>query len=72
MALENTSNRMTRMAKAMMYHGRLLTVAEVVEAIDAVTVDDIQELAQELFQSDRCAMLVLGPENGVSELSVAL
>lgn len=72
MALENTSNRMTRMAKAMMYHGRLLTVSEVVEAIDAVSVKDIQDLAQDLFQPERCAMLVLGPEEGASELSLEL
>ncbi|MBI5093976.1 MAG: insulinase family protein [Candidatus Hydrogenedentes bacterium] len=72
MALENTSNRMTRMAKGMLYHGRLLTIAEVVEAIDAVKAADIQELAQGLFQPERCAMLVLGPEDGASKLDFAL
>ena len=72
MALENTSNRMTRMAKAMMYHGRLLSVAEVVAAIDAVSVKDIQELAQNVFQPGQCAALVLGPEEGAVELSITL
>ncbi|HIJ65630.1 MAG TPA: insulinase family protein [Candidatus Hydrogenedentes bacterium] len=64
MALESTFNRMSRMAKSLLYHGRIIGVDEVVERIDAVTADDIQALAQELFDPGKCAMAVLAPLNG--------
>lgn len=64
MALESTFNRMTRMSKSYMYHGRILTTDEIVAAIDAVTAGDIQDLARERFTSDQCAMVILGPING--------
>lgn len=64
MALESTSSRMSRLAKTMMYHGRIIPVDEIIERIDAVTAADIQLLAQELFRRDRSTAIVLGPVNG--------
>lgn len=61
MALESTSTRMSRMAKSMMYHGKLIPIATVIEKVDAVTRNDIQSCAQELFTPEQCALLVLGP-----------
>ena len=61
MALENTFNRMARLAKSLMYHGRLIPVEEVIERIDAVTLDQIHEVAEVTFRSDTASMLVLGP-----------
>ena len=64
MALESTFNRMTRMCKSYMCHGRILSVDEVVTAIDAVGADDLQQIAQERFTPEQCAMVILGPNNG--------
>lgn len=61
-ALENPSTRMTRLAKSMMYHGRIIPVAEIVAAVDAVTADDVQQVAREIFTPEHCALVVLGPE----------
>jgi predicted Zn-dependent peptidase len=62
MALESTFTRMARLARSMMHHGRLIGIDEVVQAIDAVTADDIQRLAQRLFTTDMSAFVVLGPK----------
>lgn len=63
-ALEGTFNRMARMARSLIYFGRVLTVEEITGAIDAISAQDIQTLAQEIFTRDRCAMAILGPSNG--------
>ena len=63
MALESTFVRMSRMAKSMMYYGRIIPLDEVIKAVDAVTASDIQQLAQDILVRDRCAMVTLGPRN---------
>lgn len=62
MSLESTSARMSRMAKSLMLHGRIVPVDETIANIDAVTTDDVQRLAQTTFSKENCALLVLGPE----------
>ncbi len=64
MAMENTSTRMSRMAKCMMYYGRILTVDEIIQNVDAVTAGDVQRMAQNTFIPEKCAVVVLGPTNG--------
>lgn len=61
MALESTFTRMSRMAKSMLYYGRIIPVAEIIGSLDAVTTGDVQALAQRIFSSNQCALLVLGP-----------
>ena len=70
MALESTFNRMARMAKSMIYHGRILSIEEVLGVIEAVTAKDLQQLAQNAFTADRCAMAILGPRNGYESIEV--
>jgi predicted Zn-dependent peptidase len=64
MALESTSNRMSRLAKSTMYHGRILPVDEILASIDAVTPEDIQRVARDLFRRERSTSIVLGPAEG--------
>ena len=61
MSLESSFSRMARMAKSMMYHERLVSVSEIIDAIDKVTADDVQQLAQWIFKPEACALLTLGP-----------
>lgn len=61
MGLESTSTRMARMAKSLLYHGRVIPVDEVVNAIDTVTPEDVHTFAAEQFRPDRCALVLLGP-----------
>jgi len=61
MALESTHARVSRMAKGLLFKGRIIPIEEIIEHIDAVTVPSIQEFAQEFFRPDSCALLLLGP-----------
>jgi predicted Zn-dependent peptidase len=42
-------------------YGEIKTPEEVMEKIDAVTAEEVQELAQELFRPDRLSLALLGP-----------
>jgi len=64
MSLENTFVRMARLAKSMMYYDRLVPIEEIVAAVDAVSIEDIQAVAAEAFTPERCAMVALGPLDG--------
>lgn len=66
MGLESTFNRMTRMAKSIMYYGRVVGVDEVIARIDAVTAGEVQHAARACLSADTCAMVVLGPAKGVT------
>jgi predicted Zn-dependent peptidase len=72
MSLESTFGRMTRLAKGLLYRNRIIPVDEVLEAVNAVSANDIQGLAQELFSQEKCTMVVLGPGNGRIPLEYAL
>ncbi len=61
MALERTFSRMMRMGKSTMYHGRVIPIDEIIASLDAVTLEDVQRVAQQTFVADRCVLLTLGP-----------
>jgi predicted Zn-dependent peptidase len=60
LALENTFNRMARMARSILYFDRILPVDEIIAGVDVVSKEDIQELAQQTFTESQCALAVLG------------
>ena len=49
LGLESVSARMHRLAKMELYNSEWLSLDEVVDRIDAVTLEDIQQVAEELF-----------------------
>lgn len=63
LALEGTFNRMARMVRSLMLFDRLVSVDEILEAVDRVTAGDVQRLAQSVFTKEQCALAVLGPED---------
>jgi predicted Zn-dependent peptidase len=60
MGLESGSSRMANLARQQMYFGRFFGVEEITSEIEAVTPDDIQRLARELFQPEDMAIALLG------------
>ena len=60
LGLESSSSRMSNLARQQMYFGRFFSVNETVAEIDRVTPDDIQRLANQLFQPDLIALTLLG------------
>lgn len=72
MALESTFTRMSRMAKCLMYYGRLIEVEEIITHIDAVKPSDLRDLAADFFTGNQCAVMTLGPASGQSLEQVPL
>ncbi|TCN43091.1 putative Zn-dependent peptidase [Kribbella orskensis] len=60
MGLEDTGAKMTRIAKAELVYGELPTVDDILARIDAVTLDDVADLAAELYAGEQ-ALTVMGP-----------
>lgn len=69
MGLEDTGAKMTRIAKAELVYGELPTVDEILRRIDEVTLDDIAELATELY-AGKPALTVMGPFDDESAFSL--
>ena len=63
MAQESLSSRMNRMGKSEADHQRVVPLSEVVAKINAVTLDEIREVAEEIFPADADALTVaaVGP-----------
>jgi predicted Zn-dependent peptidase len=61
LSLESTSNRMSRLGKSLITGSELLSLEELVERVDAVTGDEIAELAGDLLRLDRLSAAGIGP-----------
>jgi predicted Zn-dependent peptidase len=64
LGLENTSNRMNRLAKHELLANRYISLDETVKAIDAVKPDDVTEIAAEIFGENEFSAVTLGPVKG--------
>src|SRR3954447_5442595 len=62
LALESTLARMNRLDSSVLAGMPLLTVDEVVERIEAVSLADLEHLARELYAPDRLSVAGIGPD----------
>jgi predicted Zn-dependent peptidase len=60
LGLEDSASRMTRIGKSELVYGDVLPVDEILQRVEAVTRDDVAELAAYLLQEPRC-LTVVGP-----------
>ncbi len=65
MGLESSNSRMANLARQEMYFHQFITVDEIVSRIDAVDADQVQSMAQRLFDPARIAVTLLGRLDGV-------
>ncbi|MEW6702651.1 MAG: insulinase family protein, partial [Bacteroidota bacterium] len=69
MSLESTTNRMLRIAQAMIYFNKIRSVEETVRHIQAVTTKDILEISNEIFdpsnklENGALTRVILSPKN---------
>ena len=61
LALESTSNRMIRLNKSEFYYDRLIPIEEVIKKVDAVTIEQVNELAKTLLAREDYTTTILGP-----------
>ena len=64
LGLESTASRMSQLARSEIYFGRQISVDESLSRVDAITADDVQRVAADLFSNGNLAATVLGPEDG--------
>lgn len=65
LGLEDTASRAASLANSELIHGRYIPVVETLANIDAVTLDDIQLLAKDLFTTENIALVALGDLKGL-------
>jgi len=70
LALESTTARMNRLGSSLLAELPLLSVDEMVERIDAVTVADLEDLAQELYAPDQLSAAGIGAERSVFDAAL--
>ena len=63
LSLENTSNRMIRMAQSELYYNRIKNIEEILEEIDSVTAEDILDISNELLQEDSFIKVIIKSKN---------
>ncbi len=69
MALESPAARAGQIARQILIHGRILSLEEVSEKIEAVTVDDIRRVARETFIGSTPTLTSVGPIEGVMNVN---
>jgi len=72
LASESTDNQMVRLAQGEINYQRYVPLEEVVDHIDAVTAEDIQALADRLFQESHMVLTILGPLSGTTPFKEAI
>jgi predicted Zn-dependent peptidase len=60
LSLEDPSSRMSRLGKSEISHGEILTVTQILQRIEAVTLDDARRVAKRVL-SQPLALAMLGP-----------
>ncbi len=63
LSLENTTNRMIRLANSILHYGKILSLEEIVAKIDSVTKDEIKEIAKEVLAEKELVTITLGSKN---------
>ncbi len=71
LALESTSARMNRLGSSLLAGVPLLSLDEAVGMVEAVTLDDLRELAGELWAPEKLAAAGIGPDEDAFRSAVA-
>jgi predicted Zn-dependent peptidase len=66
LSLESTFNRMTRLARNELSFGRQIDLDEVLREINAVTLEDVVRVAEDICRGDLLALTVLGDVEGLA------
>ncbi len=64
LSLEDSASRAAALAQSEMVHGRQIFVEETLQRLDAVTAEEVHEVAREFFRTERVAFAALGHLKG--------
>jgi len=65
LSLESSGSRMSSLARQQMYFDHFFGPQEILDSVEAVQVEDLQAMAQSLFDPERVALTMLGRLDGV-------
>jgi predicted Zn-dependent peptidase len=65
LSLESSMARMSNLARQEMYYERFTGMNEIIQRVEAVTIEDVQRCAQEFFAPDQIGVTVLGNLTGL-------
>jgi len=65
LGLESSTSRMSNLARQEMYFQRFYSLDETINQIESVTAEEVCQMANSLFQSDKVAVTVLGNLDGL-------
>lgn len=63
LAAENVNHRMGRLARGKIYRGRPETLSETLDAVDRVTLEDINGVVQKIFNDRQFCLVMAGPRD---------
>jgi predicted Zn-dependent peptidase len=72
LSLESSSARMSNLARQEMYFDKFFDLDEIIERVEAVTCEELREMATEIFKPESIAVTVLGNLDGMKLSSEAL
>ena len=60
------------LARSEVYHGRQISLDELIAKVDAVTAEEIQRMAADLFPAGRLSMAAIGPFRSDGQLATSM
>lgn len=63
MSLENTTNRMVRLANSIFHYGKIVPIEDILNKIDAVTLEDILMLSNEVLNESTLSKIIIRSKN---------
>jgi predicted Zn-dependent peptidase len=70
LSMESTSARMSRLGGSLLHGMPILSIDEVIERIDAVSLDDVRALAQQLFAPGELSVAGVGPDERLFQSAI--
>jgi predicted Zn-dependent peptidase len=65
MSLENTTNRMIRLANSIYHYGKVVPIEDILNKIDAVTIEDVLKLSKEVLNESTLSKIVICSKNNL-------
>jgi predicted Zn-dependent peptidase len=70
LSMESTAARMSNLGASLLHQMPILSVDEVIERIDAVSLPDLESLAGELFAPERLSIACVGPDRQIFDSAI--
>ena len=61
LSLDDVGSRMNRLARSLLYQGRIVPLSEIMALVDAITVEDCRRVGDRLFGKGEFAFAAIGP-----------